>query len=127
MVVNKPLALIIEDEKDLSAIFAEALQHAEFDTEVVRDGQKAVDRLGEIVPDIVLLDLHLPNVAGTDILKIIRQDERLVGTQVIVVTADARSAEFLRSDAELVLVKPVRFSQLRDLASRIRPQSRNSP
>lgn len=120
--MNKPLALIVEDEKDLSDIFAEALQHADFNTEAVRDGQTAVTRLGEIVPDLVLLDLHLPNVAGTDILRQIRQDPRLDQTQVIVVTADARSAEFLRTDAELVLVKPVRFSQLRDLASRIRPQ-----
>ncbi|MCL4869369.1 MAG: response regulator [Anaerolineae bacterium] len=121
--MTKPLALIVEDEKDLSDIFAEALQHADFATEVVRDGQKAVERLAVIVPDLVLLDLHLPNVAGTDILKQIRQDERLGSTQVIVVTADARSAEFLRSDAELVLVKPVRFSQLRDLAARIRPSA----
>jgi len=121
--VNKPLALIVEDEKDLSDIFVEALQHADFATEAVRDGQIAVNRLGEIVPDLVLLDLHLPNVAGTDILRQIRQDPRLEQTQVIVVTADARSAEFLRTDAELVLVKPVRFSQLRDLASRIRPQN----
>ncbi len=121
--MNKPLALIVEDEKDLSDIFAEALQHADFNTEAVRDGQTAVNRLGEIVPDLVLLDLHLPNVAGTDILRQIRQDPRLDQTQVIVVTADARSAEFLRTDAELVLVKPVRFSQLRDLASRIRPKN----
>ena len=119
--MNKPLALIVEDEKDLSDIFAEALQHADFATEVVRDGQLALNRLAEIVPALVLLDLHLPNVAGTDILKYIRQDERLAKTQVIVVTADARSAEFLRTDAELVLVKPVRFSQLRDLTARIRP------
>ncbi|MBK9050624.1 MAG: response regulator [Chloroflexi bacterium] len=115
------MALIVEDEKDLSDIFAEALQHADFATEVVRDGQLALNRLAEIVPALVLLDLHLPNVAGTDILKYIRQDERLTKTQVIVVTADARSAEFLRTDAELVLVKPVRFSQLRDLTARIRP------
>lgn len=121
--MTKPLALIVEDEKDLSDIFAEALQHADFATEIVRDGQKAVERLAVIVPGLVLLDLHLPNVAGTDILKQIRQDERLRNTQVIVVTADARSAEFLRSDAELVLVKPVRFSQLRDLAARIRPSA----
>ena len=121
--MNKPLALIVEDEKDLSDIFAEALQHADFNTEAVRDGQTAVNRLGEIVPDLVLLDLHLPNVAGTDILRQIRQDPRLDQTQVIVVTADARSAEFLRTEAELVLVKPVRFSQLRDLASRIRPKN----
>lgn len=121
--MNKPLALIVEDEKDLSDIFVEALQHADFNTEAVRDGQSAVERLGEIVPDLVLLDLHLPNVAGTDILRQIRQDPRLDQTQVIVVTADARSAEFLRTDAELVLVKPVRFSQLRDLASRIRPKN----
>ncbi len=120
--MNQPLALIVEDEKDLSDIFAEALQHANFVTEVAQDGQIAVNRLREIVPDLVLLDLHLPHVAGTEILKIIRGDVRLAQTQVIVVTADARSAEFMRSDAELVLVKPVRFSQLRDLAARIRPE-----
>ena len=69
------------------------------------------------MPDVVVLDLHLPRVAGMDILHQIRADERLTGTRVIVATAHPRMAESLRDEADLVLLKPISFSQLRDLAS----------
>jgi DNA-binding response OmpR family regulator len=68
----------------------------------------------------VVLDLHLPGTAGTDILKRIRSDERLNQTRVIITTADARLAESLEEQADLILVKPVSFSQLRDMALRLR-------
>lgn len=112
-------ALIVEDDKDLSTIFSIALQAAGFETEVVNAGDKALERLADIVPDVVVLDLHLPQVAGTDILRHIRAEDRFANTRVLVTTADARLAETLEDQADLVLVKPISFNQLRDLASRI--------
>ena len=53
-------ALIVEDDKDLSTIFSIALQEADFETEIVSTGDKALERLADIVPDVVVLDLHLP-------------------------------------------------------------------
>jgi CheY-like chemotaxis protein len=117
-----PLALIVEDEFDLSIIFSESFKAAGFETEIIRDGQVAIQRLAETVPDVVALDLHLPNVSGEAILDQIRADERLAETHVIVTTADARTAEPLEDrGATLTLIKPISFSQLRDLARRLRP------
>lgn len=117
--MSKPLALIVEDDSRLATIFAEALRSAHFETEIIEDGQIAMDRLAEISPAVVILDLHLPHVPGKDILFRITNDPRLSHTGVIVATADAMMADELREAADLVLIKPISFTQLRELASRL--------
>ncbi len=120
--MTKPLALIIEDEEMLATIFEQALSMAEYETEVVRDGREAMTRLdNDPIPNVITLDLHLPFVSGEDILDHIRASDRLAKTKVIIATADARMGDFLDKKADLVLIKPIRFSQLRDLASRLNP------
>ena len=114
-------ALIIEDNSDLAVIFAQALQAAGFATGIIRDGDQALARLAIATPDVVVLDLHMPRVSGAEILRRIRADARLAGTRVIVATADAYVADVLREQADLVLIKPVSFTQLRDLAGRLVP------
>ena len=121
--MNKPFALIIEDDDDLSAIFAEALRAADYDIEVIQDGTAALDRLSTSTPTVVILDLHLPNVSGEDILQKIRSEAHLSQTRVMLATADALLAASLRKNADLVLLKPISFSQMRDLAKRLQPSS----
>ncbi len=116
------LALIIEDDKKLAEIFAQALKAAGYQTEGIQDGQEALERLTEITPAVVVLDLHLPRVSGKDILRQIRADARLAKTRVMLATADPLMAETLRDTADLVLLKPISFNQLRDLAARLHPR-----
>ena len=113
-------ALIIEDDADLAIIFAEAIKAAGFETQIIRDGRIALTQIVTSAPSIVVLDLHLPNVSGATILDKIRTDARLTQTLVIVTTADARLADMLQTKADLVLVKPISFGQLRDLARRLK-------
>ena len=113
-------ALIIEDDADLAIIFAEAIKAAGFETQIIRDGRIALTQLVTSAPSIVVLDLHLPNVSGATILDRIRADARLAQTLVILTTADARLADMLQTKADLVLVKPISFGQLRDLARRLK-------
>ncbi|MBC7878470.1 MAG: response regulator transcription factor, partial [Anaerolineales bacterium] len=115
----KPLALIIEDDFDLSEIFSDALQGDGFETEIVRDGKTAIERLAGIAPSIIVLDLHLPYVGGATILQSIHATEHFSKTGVIVATADAQQADGLRGKADLVLLKPVSVGQLRELAKRL--------
>jgi DNA-binding response OmpR family regulator len=117
--MNKPLALVVEDEYDVSIIFAKALQAAGFDTKIMRSGDTALTWLASMTPDIVILDLNLPRVPGTEILHAIRTDARLSNTKVIVATAYPRLAESLQDDADWILAKPVSFGQLRDLAAHL--------
>lgn len=118
---QNPLALIIEDDREQVSIFSRALQMANFETEIILDGKMAQSRLSETAPAVVVLDLHLPHVSGKELLTQIRGDTRLADTRVIIATADPSTAEMLREEAHLVLIKPISFIQLRDLASRLRP------
>ena len=116
-------ALIVEDETDLAIIFAKALQEAGFETQIVRAGDTALMWLTSTAPQVVVLDLHLPRVSGEEVLEKIRADERLKDTQVIIATADPRMADILQDKADLVLLKPIGFSQMRDLAARLGAQA----
>ena len=118
------LALIIEDDEDLANIFAEALRGVGFEVEHVADGQVAQQRLKTgSAPYIILLDMHIPHISGADLLtNIIRKDERLANTIVIITTADARMGEAYTEQADFVMIKPISFVQLRDLTSRLKPK-----
>jgi DNA-binding response OmpR family regulator len=117
--MDKPLALIIEDSKDAGNIFARALQDAGFECEIIQTGDEALIRLVETTPAVVVLDLNLPHVSGTEILRQIRADARLAETHVIVTTAFSQLAADVEEKADVVLTKPVSLFQLRDLAKRV--------
>lgn len=113
------LALIIEDDPKLAAVFAAALHSANYTTEIIDEGQAAAKRLATITPDVVILDLHLPFVSGADLLQKIRADQRLAQTYVIVVTADLFRVEALRDQANIVLIKPVGFIRLQNIVAKL--------
>ncbi len=120
--MNKPLAFIIEDDPKLAKIFSITVQNVDFEIEVMNDGQSALDRLEIQIPDLILLDLHLPKCSGEEVLQEIRADARLKNAVVILATADALIAEKLQHDADLILLKPVDIAQLRTLLARFRLQ-----
>ncbi len=110
--------LMIEDDPDLATIFSAALEHSGFSVEVAKNGKLAMQRLSETTPDLIVLDMHLPLVSGAQILTHIRADRRLSRVPVIVTTADARIGESMGELADVVLIKPVSYQQLAELAQR---------
>ncbi len=123
MIATNPLALIIEDDPKQAEIFSLALKKAGFDTELISDGRAALERLTGRVPTLVVLDLHLPYVSGEEILHQIRSDERTAHVRVMLATANPQMAVPLESDSDFVLHKPVSFTQLQILASRLHPDN----
>ncbi len=123
---TKPIALVVEDNEDQNLIFTMALNKAGYEAESIHNGTAAQKRLNEVVPHIVVLDLHMPDIDGNIILSQIRTDKRLSKVNVILATADSAFAETLQSQAELVLLKPISFSQLTDLAGRFNPHKRSN-
>jgi diguanylate cyclase (GGDEF)-like protein len=119
--VEKPLALIVEDDRDILALFRHVLDLAGYRTEIVMHGKVAVEYLTRTTPDIVLLDLGLPGVSGSEILAIMRADERLKGIPVVVITAHPVMAASLTVAPQLVLIKPVNIEQMSKLIQRICP------
>jgi DNA-binding NtrC family response regulator len=74
MVKNVPLLLVIDDEKDILQELKEALQDEEYNVETLSDGRRALELIGELVPDLVLLDIFMPNVSGIDVLDDIKRE-----------------------------------------------------
>jgi DNA-binding response OmpR family regulator len=119
--MSKPIALIVEDEHDLSFLLAQVVKLAGYEPEVIHSGDVALERLSQVIPDLILLDLNLPKVLGTDILKHIRSEQRLLKVHVIVVTAYRHLAEATYEQADHVLNKPFNFDQLTQLVAEARP------
>lgn len=117
--MDKPVALIVEDDRDIVALFRHVLDVAGYQTEIVLDGKDAMDRLGIMRPNIVLLDLQLPRMSGVEILKRMRDDERLMRVPVVVITAYAPYADSLPVEPDLLLLKPVDINQLSSLVQRL--------
>ena len=114
--MSTPLALIADDHGDSADIFSEALRQAGFAVEIAHSGGAALAYLSDATPHMIVLDLCLPQVDGVEILKHIRSSERLRKVYVIVISADLVLAETTLGQADRVLVKPVGFRWLRDLA-----------
>ena len=121
--MTQPLALIIEDDRDIVTLFGHVANQAGYQTEIVLHGKVAVERLTivDAIPDIILFDLGLPGVPGSDILQFIRSSEKLKSIPVVVITGYPYAARALDDQPELVLLKPVNIEQLINLLHRFRP------
>jgi CheY-like chemotaxis protein len=117
---SEPLAFIVEDDEKLVTIFSRALKEAGFKVLNTMDGQQAIESLSYLEPAVVVLDLHLPGATGDKVLAHIRSNQRLKKTIVILATADPIMADSLSEQSDYVLLKPISYSQLRDLTTRMR-------
>ena len=118
---EKPLALVVEDDVAQADIFRRAVALANYRVVVCETGTAAREFLAENTPHLVVLDLHVPGVSGSELLEFIRNQPHLRNTRVILATANPRMAEMLEEQSDLVLLKPVSFTQLRSLAERLHP------
>jgi CheY-like chemotaxis protein len=78
--------LLIEDDPFLIDIYKSKLKEDGFETEVAEDGDEALGKIKEKKPDLILLDIVLPNVDGWEILKKIRSDPGLKDLKVIILS-----------------------------------------
>lgn len=79
--------LVADDEKDLREALAIALANEGFSVITAEDGQQAVDLALKNHPDLIMLDLIMPNVDGSEALKQIRADEWGKNANILILTA----------------------------------------
>ena len=97
--------LVVEDHTDLRALFCEALALAGFLVREAANGMEALQAIDSAPPDVVVLDLGLPEVTGDDVLFELKEHSHTKGIPVVVVTGREQPIEDV--PAECVLVKPV--------------------
>jgi DNA-binding response OmpR family regulator len=120
-VVAKARILIVEDEQDVASLIKHAVERSgEAQAEVVAQGDRAVQLVLEDRPDLVILDLNLPEVDGMHVCRLLRARPETRAIPIMMVTARASEADRVAGldvGADDYLIKP--FS-LRELAARVR-------
>lgn len=112
--------LIIEDEKDLAELIAFNLEREGFRAVTVHDGLNGLDQASRIKPDLVILDLMLPGLLGTEVCKTMKKNEKTAAIPVLMLTAKGEEIDKVvgfEVGAEDYVVKP--FST-RELILRVR-------
>ncbi|HWK10327.1 MAG TPA: response regulator transcription factor [Vicinamibacterales bacterium] len=125
-----PRVLVVEDEQDIANLIKHALERSgDATVETVTRGDEALRAISERAPDLVILDLNLPVLTGTEVCRILRQRPETAQIPIIMLTA--RTAEMdrvagLDLGADDYVTKP--FS-LRELGARVRSvmRRRQSP
>jgi DNA-binding response OmpR family regulator len=109
--------LVVEDDASVAGGIVDGLAHANFETMLVSTGAGCLDSMSTFRPDLVLLDLGLPDIDGTDVCRAIRRDSQ---TPIIVVSARADEIDrvvALEMGADDFVVKPF---GMRELVARMR-------
>lgn len=102
------LVLIVEDEHSLSDIYKISFTHAGFQVELAGDGIECMNKLQNSKPDIILMDIMMPNMNGLDALKKIKEDEKTKNIPVVMITnlaENTQEARALSLGARAYLVK----------------------
>jgi len=117
---SSPLVLVVEDEKDLADLVLFNLQKAGYETLSARSGDEALTLSRTRTPDLVLLDLMLPGIPGTEVCRQLKSTARTRNVPVIMVTARGEEVDRVvgfELGADDFVAKP--FS-MRELILRIR-------
>jgi len=114
---RRPVVLVVDDEESFVDALQVGLAREGFEVRVARDGAEAMDEVADEVPDVILLDVMLPRLSGTDVCREIRRTSQV---PIIMVTAKGSEIDAvvgLEVGADDYVVKPYR---LRELVARVR-------
>jgi two-component system phosphate regulon response regulator PhoB len=110
-----PRILLIEDERDLQQVVAYNLRGAGFEVVTALAGREGLRLAHEQPPDLVILDLMLPDLPGTDVCKALKADAELRGVPVLMLTAKGEEIDRVvgfELGAEDYVVKPFSVREL---------------
>jgi two-component system phosphate regulon response regulator PhoB len=115
--VNMPKKriLIVEDEADMADLVAMRLRREGFLPEVAHNGREALEKVRADPPDLVVLDLMLPGISGTEVATELRHDPRTANVPIIMLTAKGEEADVivgLQLGADDYVTKPCSLSVL---------------
>jgi len=105
--------LIVEDNELNMKLFADLLQAHGYETQQTREGLKAIGLARKFKPDLIIMDIQLPEVSGLEVTKWIKDDKALANIPVVAVTAFAMRGDEKRireGGCEAYIAKPITVS-----------------
>ncbi|HWP81137.1 MAG TPA: response regulator [Bacteroidota bacterium] len=112
--------VVAEDQHHIRALIEYKLKNSGYQVVAVADGAAALEKVKEVSPDLVLLDVMMPLMTGFEVLAALKQDDKTRDIPVLLVTAQSREEEVVKGlelGAEDYITKP--FSP-NELAARVK-------
>ncbi|MBW4662385.1 MAG: response regulator [Drouetiella hepatica Uher 2000/2452] len=105
--------LVVDGEVDNLSLLKTFLEIEEYTVDTANNGWAAIDLVEELCPDVVVVDIFLPDMIGNAVVERIRQNPNLSGTRVVLATASSvlDEAKALESGADVFLRKPFDLDQ----------------
>jgi len=82
-----PMVMVIDDSVTVRKVTSRLLERSGFDVITAKDGIDAITQLQDIKPDIMLLDIEMPRMDGFEVATLVRHDDRLKDTPIIMITS----------------------------------------
>jgi len=119
--MDQKTVMIIEDEEDAAELFAEMMRVSGYRVVKTSKSAPAIAMMTAEKPDVILLDIMMPEISGLDILRQMRSDPALENIPVVVITAKGMPADIkngMEAGASTYLTKPVGFLDLKEAVER---------
>ena len=124
----KPKLVIVDDEADIRRLIVFLLRS--YDLYEAQNGRRALELIREVRPDLVLLDVMLPEMTGLEVLDAMRANPLSASIPVVMLSAKGQAAEIeqgLHSGATRYLVKPFESQALRACVEEVLREYTRSP
>lgn len=114
--------MIIEDETDAAELFGEMMRVNGFRVIKMFSSTPALAIIAQEKPDVILLDIMMPDISGLEVLRFMRREPELAQIPVIVVSAKSMPNDIkigLEAGASMYLTKPVGFQDLKNAVEKV--------
>ena len=114
--------MIIEDEPDAAEMFAEMMRVNGFRVLKMFSSAPAIPMIAQEKPDLILLDIMMPDISGLEVLRYMRREPELSSIPVIVVSAKSMPSDIrtgMEAGASVYLTKPVGYLDLKQAVERL--------
>ncbi len=109
--------LVVDDEHSIVSYLQRKLTKLGYTVYVAEDGESALERAFECLPDLIMLDVKLPKLDGCEVCRRLKADQRTKETPVLILSAKAQQKEIeegLQAGADKYLCKPMSFPDILD-------------
>ncbi len=114
--------MIIEDEADAAELFSEMMRLNGFRVIKMFSSAPAIPIITQEKPDVILLDVMMPDISGLEVLRYIRREPELSAIPVIILSAKSMPSDIrtgIEAGASMYLTKPVGFQDLKNAVQKV--------
>ncbi|MBL8061942.1 MAG: response regulator [Anaerolineales bacterium] len=122
MTSTQKTVMIIEDEPDAAELFAEMMRVNGYRVIKMFSSAPAIPIISQEKPDVILLDVMMPDISGLEVLRFIRREPELASIPVIIVSAKSMPSDIkngIEAGASMYLTKPVGFQDLKQAVRKV--------